>query len=179
MVLKSSRKLNENLYSADYKDLKVIGISFYFDDCSDKLLVTDKSIKCIKVFDSFFGSNRIIGNIVINMDNVMLRNYTLDFLTSYNNTGVINVILQSLESDTYKCDFCDRIFKNGQALGGHISQSHPNQSSKYKRLNEYSNGVRKVDEAIQIDVNKIPYSKKLKRIQRQEYLCISYRRCLY
>ena len=46
------------------------------------------------------------------------------------------------------------------------------QSSKYKRLNEYSNGVRKVDEAIQIDVNKIPYSKKLKRIQRQEYFSI-------
>ena len=110
MVLKSSRKLNENLYSIDYKDLKVIGISFYFDDCSDKLLVTDKSIKCIKVFDSFLGSNRIIGNIVINMDNVMLRNYTLDFLTSYNNTGVINVILQSLESDTYKCDFISRLY---------------------------------------------------------------------
>ena len=36
-------------------------------------------------------------------------------------------------ANTYKCDFCPRIFKNGQALGGHISQSHPNQSDKYKQ----------------------------------------------
>ena len=38
-----------------------------------------------------------------------------------------------LMANTYKCDFCPRIFKNGQALGGHISQSHPNQSDKYKQ----------------------------------------------
>ena len=31
-------------------------------------------------------------------------------------------------SNAYKCDFCERVFKNGQALGGHISQSHPKQS---------------------------------------------------
>ena len=36
-------------------------------------------------------------------------------------------------ANTYKCDFCERIFKNGQALGGHISQSHPKQSDKYRQ----------------------------------------------
>ena len=41
--------------------------------------------------------------------------------------------------NTYKCDFCDRIFKNGQALGGHISQSHPKQSYKYKQKIEIRN----------------------------------------
>ena len=41
--------------------------------------------------------------------------------------------------NTYKCDFCDRIFKNGQALGGHISQSHPKQSNKYKQKIEIRN----------------------------------------
>ena len=46
------------------------------------------------------------------------------------------------------------------------------QSSKYKRLNEYPNGVRKVDEANQINIEKIPYSKKIKRIQRQENFSI-------
>ena len=35
--------------------------------------------------------------------------------------------------NTYKCDFCERVFKNGQALGGHISQSHPKQSNKNKK----------------------------------------------
>ena len=41
--------------------------------------------------------------------------------------------------NSYKCDFCDRIFKNGQALGGHISQSHPKQSNKYKQKIEIRN----------------------------------------
>jgi hypothetical protein len=41
--------------------------------------------------------------------------------------------------NTYKCDFCERIFKNGQALGGHISQSHPKQSNKYKQKIEIRN----------------------------------------
>ena len=41
--------------------------------------------------------------------------------------------------NSYKCDFCERVFKNGQALGGHISQSHPNQSSKYKQKIEVRN----------------------------------------
>ena len=35
-------------------------------------------------------------------------------------------------NNCFKCDFCNKIFKNGQALGGHLSQSHPRQSEKYK-----------------------------------------------
>ena len=35
-------------------------------------------------------------------------------------------------NNLFKCDFCNKIFKNGQALGGHLSQSHPRQSEKYK-----------------------------------------------
>ena len=42
-------------------------------------------------------------------------------------------------SNEYKCDFCERVFKNGQALGGHISQSHPKQSYKYKQKIEIRN----------------------------------------
>ena len=42
-------------------------------------------------------------------------------------------------TNTYKCDFCERVFKNGQALGGHISQSHPKQSNKYKQKIEIRN----------------------------------------
>ncbi len=42
-------------------------------------------------------------------------------------------------TNSYKCDFCERIFKNGQALGGHISQSHPKQSNKYKQKIEIRN----------------------------------------
>ena len=42
-------------------------------------------------------------------------------------------------SNEYKCDFCERVFKNGQALGGHISQSHPKQSNKYKQKIEIRN----------------------------------------
>ena len=32
----------------------------------------------------------------------------------------------------FVCEFCRNIFKNGQSLGGHISQKHPKQSMKYK-----------------------------------------------
>lgn len=39
---------------------------------------------------------------------------------------------KTVEPTCYKCDFCKREFKNGQALGGHISQAHPQQSNKYK-----------------------------------------------
>ena len=42
-------------------------------------------------------------------------------------------------SNAYKCDFCERVFKNGQALGGHISQSHPKLSYKYKQKIEIRN----------------------------------------
>ena len=42
-------------------------------------------------------------------------------------------------SNEYKCDFCERVFKNGQALGGHISQSHPKKSNKYKQKIEIRN----------------------------------------
>ena len=42
-------------------------------------------------------------------------------------------------ANAYKCDFCERIFKNGQALGGHISQSHPKQSDKYRQKIEIRN----------------------------------------
>ena len=42
-------------------------------------------------------------------------------------------------TNSYKCDFCERVFKNGQALGGHISQSHPKQSNKYKQKIEIRN----------------------------------------
>ncbi len=110
MILKSINKLNESFYSTDYKDLKIIGISFHFDGCSDKLLISDKSINSIKVFDSIIGNNRIIGNIVININKVRFGDYTLDYLMNYNNSGSINVILESLDQDIYKCNFISRLY---------------------------------------------------------------------
>ena len=64
--------------------------------------------------------------------------------TSDNNTLLINKQKTLFRAkiplmNTYKCDFCERIFKNGQALGGHISQSHPKQSNKYKLKIEIRN----------------------------------------
>ena len=51
-----------------------------------------------------------------------------------------NLFTSKVQVDNkFKCDFCDRVFKNGQALGGHISQSHPNKSDKYKQKIEIRN----------------------------------------
>ncbi len=36
------------------------------------------------------------------------------------------------EINIFKCEFCKKIFGKGQALGGHLSQSHPQKSEKYK-----------------------------------------------
>lgn len=102
--------MSKSLYSIDYKDLKVIGISIHYDGCSDKLLISDKSINCIKVFDSILGNNRIIGNMVININKVKFGNYTLDFLNNYNNNGFISIILENLDSDVYECDFISRLY---------------------------------------------------------------------
>lgn len=105
-----SKMLRESLYSIDYKDLRIIGISIHYDGCSDKLLISDKSINCIKVFDSTLGNNRIIGNMVININKVKFGNYTLDFLNNYNNIGLISVILENLDSDVYECEFISRLY---------------------------------------------------------------------
>ena len=39
----------------------------------------------------------------------------------------------------FKCSFCNKVFPNGQGLGGHISRLHPNQSEKYKIKQEIRN----------------------------------------
>jgi hypothetical protein len=33
----------------------------------------------------------------------------------------------------FQCDYCECEFSNGQALGGHMSRTHPNQSMKYNK----------------------------------------------
>ena len=106
-----------------------------------------------------------------------------------NNNSLIlsNILCQKLEkkilfkskkitSSSFKCDFCERIFKNGQALGGHISQAHPNQSFKYKKkLNVRNNRKEKRDiilqarknilKKYQIDYDYLMFNKKNKVIK--------------
>jgi hypothetical protein len=42
------------------------------------------------------------------------------------------IFLSKIKKDKFICEFCNKEFKNGQAYGGHLSQTHPNQSKKYK-----------------------------------------------
>ena len=78
--------------------------------------------------------------------------------------------------NTYKCDFCERVFKNGQALGGHISQSHPKQSNKYKQKIEIRNSRterrellyearRRLFNAFHIDLNYLLKNKRKNEIK--------------
>jgi hypothetical protein len=49
-----------------------------------------------------------------------------------------NVVLQVKKTKIknkkgFQCDYCECEFSNGQALGGHMSRTHPNQSLKYNK----------------------------------------------
>jgi hypothetical protein len=48
-----------------------------------------------------------------------------------NKTPIFRKSTKSRNKKSFKCDFCDCLYSNGQALGGHMSRSHPNQSKKY------------------------------------------------
>ena len=50
-----------------------------------------------------------------------------------------NVKIFDKSSKIFECEFCQKTFNNGQALGGHISQIHPHQSIKYKKKIEVRN----------------------------------------
>ena len=70
-------------------------------------------------------------------DNISSPNDNNNILISNQKTALFKAKIPL--ANTYKCEFCDRVFKNGQALGGHISQSHPKQSYKYKQKIEIRN----------------------------------------
>ena len=70
-------------------------------------------------------------------DNISSPNDNNNILISNQKTALFKAKIPLV--NTYKCEFCDRVFKNGQALGGHISQSHPKQSYKYKQKIEIRN----------------------------------------
>jgi hypothetical protein len=44
---------------------------------------------------------------------------------------IFKKVSKSKSKKSFKCDFCDCSYSNGQALGGHMSRSHPNLSKKY------------------------------------------------
>ena len=48
----------------------------------------------------------------------------------------------------YGCPFCEKIFCNGQSLGGHMSQLHPNKSLNYKKKLEVRNSRKEQREII-------------------------------
>lgn len=100
--------LKEDTYKSDYEDFKVIGIEIKFDGLEDGLLISNKSLKSIKTFNSPLGNDRIIGLIGIDIKKISLGNYTLDFLSNYNHTATIKVMLEGLDSVTYEVSFISR-----------------------------------------------------------------------
>ena len=78
--------------------------------------------------------------------------------TIFNNSCSKSMDKASNGPSNYKCEFCLREFKNGQALGGHISQAHPNQSSKYKTKVEIRNSRKDRRELI-YEARRILYTK--------------------
>lgn len=108
---KKLKLLNESIYDVSYKDYKVLGLKISFDGMKEDLFIPDKSIKSIKVFDSLYDNNSVLGYLCIDITKVSLGYYTLDFLSSYNNSGIIKVMLSGLDSNIYKVDFISRFDK--------------------------------------------------------------------
>lgn len=100
--------LKEDIYKSDYENFKVIGIDIKFDGLEDGLLISSKSLKSIKIFNSPLGNDRIIGLIGIDIRKITLGNYTLDFLCNYNHTATIKVMLEGLDSVIYEVSFISR-----------------------------------------------------------------------
>jgi hypothetical protein len=70
---------------------------------------------------------------------ILNENNNINNISSLNKQKTTLFKAKIPSSNEYKCDFCERVFKNGQALGGHISQSHPKKSYKYKQKIEIRN----------------------------------------
>ena len=56
---------------------------------------------------------------------------------------------------SFQCPFCDKVFDNGCALGGHMSRKHPHKSENYKQKlkireqrNEYREAAQEAKEAL-------------------------------
>jgi hypothetical protein len=88
---------------------------------------------------------------------------------------------------SFKCDFCECTYTNGQALGGHMSRSHPNQSKKYNmkkmvrqerevyrdlifkaRLELFANHHLNYEELVKSKENK-PIIRKIRKENMKEY----------
>ena len=80
---KKLKLLNESIYDVSYKDYKVLGLKISFDGMKEDLFIPDKSIKSIKVFDSLYDNNSVLGYLCIDITKVSLGYYTLDFLSKY------------------------------------------------------------------------------------------------
>lgn len=52
-------------------------------------------------------------------------------------------------NSSFKCPFCDKIFENGCALGGHMSRKHPHKSENYKKKQKIREQRNDYREAIQ------------------------------
>lgn len=62
---------------------------------------------------------------------------------------------ESKPKQSFQCPFCDKVFDNGCALGGHMSRKHPHKSENYKQKlkireqrNEYREAAQEAKEAL-------------------------------
>lgn len=125
---------NKSLISADDKTNQSSSEEKNYLENSEENL-KDESV-------SFTSSqNSSANNITSKQKNKLIHNTkTLSFLVKPNITkrkaksplSSCSSAIENSNKEVYKCDHCDAFYYTGQALGGHMSRTHPNLSVKYK-----------------------------------------------
>lgn len=101
--------------------------------------------------------NRVVENILtINTKEIMKSKQTLKKPKSFSiQKRKILAFHHKEVSEDFTCNYCNKKFSNGCALGGHMSRVHPHKSEQYKqkqkireRRNEYREAIKEAKEKI-------------------------------
>ena len=113
-------ELEEIFFEIKNKSRKLMNIPKIENFSEEKFKKNEKKISEIPIIEYKENSINEASNIASSKDN---EDFKINDLNNF----------EDINHNPFFCIICDKSFKNGQGLGGHMSRKHPNQSDKYKR----------------------------------------------